>query len=924
MDTPGLLRTKLLIPPVRRGLVARPQLLHRLDQSLSRPLTLVSAPAGYGKTTLLSRWARQLAAPIAWFSLDEEDNDPVRFVTHLCAALEQADPALFKELAELVRPDRFGGLGAPGSLDAVQTALVNRLGSVPRPFVLVLDDLHLVSAHPVHRFLTFLLEHLPPQMHLVIASRADPPLPLARLRARDHLMEIRLAQLRFSLQETARFLSESMGLSLEEIDIDTLAARTEGWAAGLQMAASSIQARGDAHRFIAEFKGSNRYVLDYLVEEVFQRQPPGVQAFLLQTSILDRLTGALCDAVTEQGGGQAMLEMLERANLFIVPLDDEREWYRYHRLFADLLQKRLGESQSELASTLHCRASAWHERHGFPSQAVAHALAAGDFERGAQLIETVAEAMLLRSESVTLLRWLDALTEAQLHARPSLCAYHAWALLMGGSPLDVVETRLDSMTEDASILALPLRAWVSHYRGDVGGAIEQSERALQQLPGNQPFLRGLAALNLAAAYHTLGDSAASQRVMQEVAQASYDPGNAMIAVSALCYQAGLLRREGKLREARSLYQQALDLATDGGGDRAPIASQALTGLAEIARELNELDASERYALEGVALARRWAQAGALEAYITIARIRQARGDWDGVAQAIQAVREVADGFKATDLGHRMADMAEAWMQVLRAATSTGSGQPAAPRPEQGLEGPRRWAERNGLRGGIDPLALERADDLTVRHLRKYEYPVAARLWMAEGRPGDALALLESALPIAEEANRVGLVIQYEVLMALAAQSLGQGRRAMQSLERALALAEPEGLVRVFLDEGKPMARLLYEVASQRIQPEYVGRLLAAFPTGDQPSAVSHQSSAVRTHHSSPSTQHSLIEPLSERELEVLRLVAEGSSNEEIAQRLVLSLSTVKFHTSNIFGKLAVKNRTEAVARARGLGILPLA
>ncbi|MGI5837221.1 MAG: LuxR C-terminal-related transcriptional regulator [Chloroflexota bacterium] len=959
MSAPELLKVKLLIPPARRDLVERPKLFELLDQSLSGRLALVSAPAGYGKTTLLSGWARQLNIPVAWFSLDEGDNDPTRFIRHLCASLEVINPSIAGDLLDMIHMDRSGGQGSTASIEAFQAALLNRLQSIEHPFVVVLDDFHLISTRQIHLLVTFLLDHIPPQMHLVIASRADPALPLARLRAHGHLVEIRQSELRFTPDEAIALLNRVMGLNLDTSDVAALSSRTEGWIAGLRLAAASMQARTDVHRFIQEFKGSNRYILDYLVEEVLQRQPQEVQEFLLQTSILDRLTGPLCDAVVgcrraegNEGGergltqdaelrtqdqksstqhpastsgsrSQAMLEMLERANLFIVPLDDERKWYRYHRLFADLLRKQLAVIHPELAPDLHRRASTWYEQHGFAAEAIEHALTAKDFERAAQLIERIAETTLMRSETATLAKWLDALPETQVRARPSLSLYYAWVMLFGGSPLESIEARFAHVNGYPALLALPLQAWAASYRGNIAAAIELSKSALEQLPEHEVLLRGLAALNLAGAYHANGDAAASERVLQEAALDSRQTGNVMVAVSAVYYQAERCRREGDLRKARSLFQRALDLATEGNGDRLPIASQALVGLGEIAREWNELDIARQLALEAIALAERWAPVAVVEAHLTLARIGQAKGDWEGVREALQTMRQTVSGFKATDIGDRLVDLAEAWMQVAQYDPSLS--------PEQALDGPRRWADRCGLGGDVDPQALEKEGDINLRRMRKYQYPVVARLRIAEGRPGEALELLESALPIVEKLNRIGMIIEYQILIALAARALGQHAKAIQSLERALALAEPAGFVRIFVDEGKPMARLLYEAASQHIYPEYVGRLLAAFPAGRQQSAFSNQLSAItrkisepRTQNPELSTQNSLVEPLSERELEVLRLIAEGLSNEEIAQRLVVSLPTIKFHTSNIYGKLSVRNRTEAVAKARGRDILPLA
>ncbi|RPI26097.1 MAG: hypothetical protein EHM70_19385 [Chloroflexota bacterium] len=894
MATPvPLLETKLRIPPEAPVLITRPHLIEKLNEGLrlGRRATLISAPAGYGKTTLLSSWAHQCRRPVAWLSLDEDDSDPARFLAYLVASLGKID-MVSGSLAGIASLQPF-------STQAAVPALIHEIETAGREFVLMLDDYHLIQASPVHHALTYLLDHQPSNLHLVIATRADPPLPFARLRARGQLNELRQIDLRFTLDETTSFLNQAMKLGLDAGDVSLLASRTEGWIAGLRLAATSLQAHGETHRFIQNFRGSNRYVLDYLIEEVIQRQPANVQAFLLQTSILDRLSSPLCEAVVGQAGGQAMLETLERANLFIVPLDDERRWYRYHRLFADLLQKRLTETYPELVPALHNRASEWHEQNGLLAEAIDHALAAGQlqsgsddkFERAAQLIENIAETMLMRSEAITLLKWINALPEEHVRSRPCLSVYHACVLFLGGSSLDAIEARLKYVEGDSTPLTLPLMAFAAYFRNDLTRSIELSQRALAQLPAKEMFLRGLATWNLVNALHTSGDLMASQRVLQEATQAGYQPGNALLMVIAVCYRAEINRREGKLHRARLLFQQALDMATDKSGARLPIANQALVGLGEIAREWNELDLATQYVLEAIDLAGRWAQSGPLDAYMALALIRQAQEDWDGVHEILQKMRLLAIEFKVTDADDRLVDMVEAWMQI-----SEGS-----------LDGPRQWAERYGMSGPFDPSVLEQGDQATIRRFRKYEYPITARLWIADGRPADALALLEAVLPGVEEINRIGLAIEYEILIAIAAHALGQENKSLRAIERALTLAEPEGYVRIFLDVGKALAGILSMAISNRIRPGYARRLLAAIPNAS-PAAVK---------------PAGMVEQLSGRELEVLGLIAEGLSNEEIAQRLVLSLPTIKWHTSNIYGKLIVKNRTEAVARARILGLLPL-
>ena len=914
-----ILTTKLHIPSLQRNLVPRQRLLECLDRGLHRKLTLVSAPAGFGKTTLLGEWIQSLEAgdspsvKVAWISLDGGDNDPVRFFAYLTAALQRTDESIGQ-----AGGDAFE-LAGSWLQESHLVKLINQVAVLPRVFVLVLDDYHLITSQVIHDAVTFLVDHLAENMHLVLATRADPPLPLSRLRARGHLTELRQSDLCFTADEAAVFLNNVMGLGLSMEDVAALEARTEGWIAGLQMAALSLQGRGQdptrhaRSEFIQAFTGSHRFVLDYLVEEVLELQPTAIQEFLLKTSILERVTGPLCDAVAGSRGiraadapsgsltlripdSQSILEHLEAANLFIVPLDDERRWYRYHRLFADLLRKRLGRMSPELVPALHRRASAWHEQQGLMAEAIDHALAAEDYERAAYLIERAAEATLMRSELATFLRWIDLLPDEWVRTYPSLCVYHAWALLFSGHSLDTVESRLGILDGETDLLAgkvAPLRGLIAVFQGEMSRVAELSRRALEQLSEGDVFLRGFATWLLGVSRMLSGDWVTGRQALDEAARMSREAGNVMLAVMVMCNLAELCMKEGRLYKAATIYRQALDFAVDGQGERLPIAGGALMGLGELSREWNDLEAAERYLTEGIELSKRWADVGAIEGYLTLARVRQAQGDVKGAREAILVAQQLAVKFEATELDDILVASHEVHFWITQ-----GNLQPAM-----------RWFEEQGLTVDVALSELERIDDgisLFGRRRRTREYTALARLLIAQGRPDKALAVLASLLEIAERWGLCGYMITIQILNALAFHARGDIGQAMSALERALCFAEPGGYVRIFVDEGEPMARLLYRAAERGIAPEYAGRLLASFlalePAAQEPQAE-------------------MVEPLSERELEVLRLLAVGLSNPEIADELVIAVSTVRSHCKSIYGKLSVHRRWSAVQRAQELGLI---
>jgi LuxR family maltose regulon positive regulatory protein len=900
-----LLETKLHVPRWRRSLVARPRLSERLSRGAESALTLVSAPAGFGKTTLLAEWLAVAAGDgrsVAWLSLDQRDNDPALFWTYLVAALNTAAPEGGAGALSLLQPPE-----APGEAGLV--TLLNDLDAISSDVVLVLDDYHVIDARDVQDGMAFLLEHLPPQIHLVIASRTDPSLPLARLRGRGELAEIRAADLRFTPSEAAAYLNGAMGLVLTAADVAALEGRTEGWIAALQLAALSMQGREDTTAFIDGFAGDDRYIVDFLAEEVLQRQPEHVQHFLLQTSILDRLSGPLCDAVTGQDGGKAKLTALERGNLFLVPLDDRRRWYRYHQLFADVLHARLLDEKPEDVPDLHRRASAWYEQNDEPSEAIRHALAARDFERAADLVELAIPAMRRSRQEAAVLGWLKLLPDEVVRARPVLSVGFAGALLAGGE-FEGVEARLrdaerwlDGATgiqgsqapaaemvvvDDEEFRRLPAeielyRAAQALARGDGPETVRHARRALELSPADEHLGRASAAALMGLAFWANGDLEAGYSGYAECMAGLRRAGHIADTFGCAIALADIRRTQGRLGEAMRTYEQALQRAPQQGGSVLRGTADMYVGISEIHRERDDLPAATQQLLRSQELGEhtglpqnryRWR--------VAMARIREAEGDLGGALDLLNEAERLYVGDFFPNVRP---------VPALRARVRIARGELG-----EALD----WARERGL---------SVADDLS--YLREFEHITLARVLLtrytaegAERSVQEATRLLERLLRAAEEGRRTGSVIEILVLQALARQARGDVPAALASLRRALTLAEPEGYVRIFADEGPPMTSLLRAAAKLPIAPSYVRRLLAAVnKTGD----------------STPVTQ-GLIEPLSERELDVLRLLGTDLGGPEIARELVVSLNTVRTHTKNIYAKLGVNNRRAAVRRARELDL----
>jgi LuxR family maltose regulon positive regulatory protein len=898
-----LLATKLHVPRLQPGFVPRPRLVAALGEGLVRGRVLVCAPAGFGKTALLADWARGDGRPVAWLGLDGGDSDPARFWRYAVAALDRVRPGL---------AGRVGPL-PPGSVEGLVTALINELAADPGPdeVLLVLDDYHLVDSGPVHDSVAFLLENLPPGLRVVVSGRADPPLPLARLRARGQLAELRVADLRFTAEEAAALLGETAGPGLPAVAAEALAARTEGWAAGLQLAGLSLRGHADAAGFVAAFSGSHRFVLDYLADEVLVGQPGQVRAFLLETSVLERLSGELCDALTGQPGSQAMLEDIERAGLFLVPLDEVRGWWRYHHLFADLLRARLQAEQPGRVRALHRAAAAWCDEHDLHDDAVRHALAAGDAAWAARLVERNVETLLGRSEGATLRRWLSALPAESVRGRPRLCLAQAYGAAMGFQ-LEALEALLNDADRafavggdepyeapggrQASVLAnVPagialLRAVLARLRGDAALAADCNRQALAQLGEDDWLLRSFVRWNQAAADWQAGRLGPAERGLAEVLAERRAAGEFFAGFLAMrsCYDLGEVQRaQGNLDAALATYRQALEGA--GESSQTAHAGLAHVGLAQVLYERNELTAAFDHATRGVTLCRQLAFTTPLAAGLAmLARIRQAEGD---AAGALEAMGEAGQA--------GLSPPVIAMLNPVRARLLLAQGDVAAAA---------KWAEATGLSPDDEP-----------DYPREPEHLVLARVLLAQNDPGPALALLQRLLDAAASQGRAGSIIEIQALRALALAACGDHASALGALAEALTLARGPGHVRVFADEGAPMRALLTQLAAARpgrqhaagrIDPGYLAALLRACQ------------GVVPPPRRAAAAAPGLLEPLTDRELEVLRLLAAGKSNQRIARDLVVALDTVKKHVTHVLGKLGAANRTEAAARARQLGLIP--
>jgi LuxR family maltose regulon positive regulatory protein len=855
-----LLATKFCIPTQRMGIIPRMRLVERLEAGLrqgegfGRQLTLISAPAGYGKTTLAIKWLQISKLPVGWLSLDESDNDPRRFITYLIAAMKQINENIGQAASAMLQSPQ------PPSSELLLTALVNEISCIPQSFVLVLDDYHVIHTPAIHNELAFLLEHQPTNLHLVITTREDPLLPIPRLRAQGQVLEIRQDDLRFTESEAALFLKSVMGLKLAPAEINALERRTEGWIAGLQLAALSMQGREDLSEFIRTFTGSSRFILDYLIEEVFKRQSLAVRDFLLKTSILERLSGSLCDAVAGETSSHGILESLEQANLFIVPLDQSRGWYRYHRLFAELLRHRL-RVHGIKEQDLHQRASLWFEENDFIEEAVQHALAARDWERSANLIGMVADEMLKRGEMLTLIGWYQALPKQMLDADLKLCFSYCWPLLLAGQ-LEIAAPLLERVEHTAENVPpeflgeiFAAQAYLALGQGAHARMVEKSQQALALLPRSSLSSRGVVALNLGLAYWHMGQMQAAEEVLGEALHAAQSTENHYATLTAIIFQGRVCAVRGKLHQASKFFERAIQT-----GGEMPINTLAHLDLSSLYYEWNELDKSEEHLKKAILiLAACW---------IMNACLCSAQGDYAGTQAALDKAWALVNSGNASEATAARLDVAQVRLQLALGKPTT------------------KWDQK--LTEQVDSHSFYRFLGVTK----------------ARTLPAAQVGPYLDALSQAAQANDwVYGLIAVRTLQAVTADTQDE---AFEFLTDALHKAKDGGFFRSFVEAGDNLIPLLWEAIQRGVTPDYAARILAAMAENVD---------------ITPSGQGYLVEPLSEREIEVLRLVTSGMSNREIARQLFISPGTAKTHVHNLCGKLGVRNRTEAAMKAKELKLV---
>jgi len=888
--TPQILTTKLFIPSPEPNRVSRQRLLAQLQSWSTSKLTLISAPAGYGKTSLLSEWINQREIPFGWISLDQHDNDLKRFLAYIIASLQSIDIELGEPILNLYQSHQSD----PPT--TILIPLINQIAASDRRFALVLDDYHLIQSQEIHEALIYLLDNLPQKMHLVISTRIDPPFRLSQLRARGELCEIRSQDLRFTIEEAVRFLNHSMKLGLSPSDVITLTGKTEGWIAGLQLAAISLQKHPDKHNFVTAFAGDDRYIADYLLDEALHHQAPHIQTFLLQTSILDRLCVPLCDAVTSKNDSQVILSEIERANLFLVPMDNQRNWYRYHHLFANLLNKRLQQTQPREIPDLQLKASIWYEKNGLLPDALNHALATNDVERIAQLTEEMAVDKMDYGELNVFLAWLDHLPEITFLQHPWLLVARTWVLFNTGK-YEAVEVNL---VEIEQILVkegfskdlvrriqghvAAIRCYLAELREDAASAMRQAEDSLALLPDKDIKLRSFVAIRWANCLAWYCDFDKAITAYEQVGEAGKLVGDGHLAITALSEMAAVQMVSGKLHQAVETItdiKNYAEMLAQKDGRRLPAMGGLYRHLSHIKHERNELSESGYYAREAVNICQQWGEKEALIfSLFSLVRSQVAQGEYEKANQTLSQVMQIAS---------QISPFALEKFRIYSLYYKLRQGK---------IEEAEIWSR--DLEFPIDvPFS---ADVL-------FAYANLSRVLIAKGRYSQALKIITALLKWVIDVGASFYTIRFNVMRAEILQNLNRPDDAMKAMEDALSLASPQGYVRSFLDEGEPAAQLLYLAAQKGIYPEYCLKLLDEY------------SKQIPTMYYAPDATGGLVEPLSDREIEVLINISQGLTNQAIAQQLVLSLHTVKSHARNIYSKLGVKNRTEAIARARLLGLL---
>jgi LuxR family maltose regulon positive regulatory protein len=887
-----LLTTKLFVPATRVELVDRPRLKAILSNAVGKCLTLISAPAGYGKTTLVSSWLREAGIPCAWLSLEDSDNDPVRFLQYLLTAIHEVVPTVHADLLEMVDGTQLA------SFQAIVGILINEIAGQSRRFVLVMDDFHLIQDQTILDTVSFLLDHLPAQqMHLVLITRTDPPLPVSRIRMRNQSVEIRAEQLRFTQDEATEFINRLMGFSLSDEEISAMCTRTEGWIAGLQLASLSMQECSDIPSFVTAFSGSHHYIVDYLAEEVLKCQEEQTRAFLLQTSILTRMCASLCESLfcIEPGmqpvDGQTMLEYLHQKNLFIIPLDEERQWYRYHHLFAEALKRRLEHKYHDLLPDLYRSASAWYEDNGLIGEAIQFALNAGDQERAAQLVEQNGCYLLMSGELITLLKWMDAV-EPYFQARPWLVIQKGWALTMARrmepaeQAFKMAEQLVSTLVPSADVSSMigtisAGRAYWADIQGNLPEAARLAQQALEYLPDTDPLSQSMRSVAMGSLANTLvasGDLDQARQIYDRAVEFGKAANNVEMIINTNCDICGILFEQGKLKQAEHLLREILPMTVRADGQRLPLSGRVFSGLSRVYYEWNQLEQAAYYARLCLEVNQQWGdQEQQAISTIILAKLAQVNGDLEKASALMNSADQIRKDHRLY-LGTAL--RIEAAFD--RFQLSVGN-----------LDG----VSRQLLAAGIQPSG-------EINFQNEIRYIILVRWLLARGNFDHALGLVQRLLQSARESKRIARVIELLILQSMAYLGKKDGISAENSMVLALSHAQQEGYRRVFIDEGEGVRKLLFMLKSSSEVSQYVNELLDAF---ELPSGVMQPSSQL------------LIEPLSDREIEVLKLIEAGLSNQEIGSRLFISMGTVKRHISNIYSKLEVKNRAQAISRGRELG-----
>ena len=885
MDHP-LLLLKFYTPQLKSNLVLRPRLYNLLNEGLEKKLIILSAPAGFGKSTLLGDWLREAPYPHTWLSLDEDDNDYARFLKYFVTAFQQLDPTIDNTVLDLLYSPQ------PMLQSAALTALINQIDTIKTNAIVVLDDYHLINNQRIHQSIEYLLNYLPRNLHLVISTRADPPFAYSLLRAQGELVEIRMNHLKFTDEETKVFIHTEIGQRISDQVISELTKRTEGWISGLQMASLSLRGKENTEDFVRSFSGSHKYILDYLFEEVLQQQPEDLQNFLLFTSILDRLSGPLCDEILGRKDSQAVLEELERGNLFLVPLDDERIWYRYHQLFKDLLNHHLTLDHVEKIPDLYQKASLWHEKAGWHTLAIDYSIEAGDFTRALDLIVREAENTLIRSEVNTYQKWVSKLPDDLLEANPKIDFLNLWSQILRGVDLGIEALNFKHLDQDSGLIGriFALQAFIQVSKGDFSLAGEFAEKALEELDQGDDYFRGMATW-IMGVYHALQQDVQSALAMLEQLSSSLDlEYYPMLNVLLLSQIAHVHARLGNFSQAEAIYEQALNSARDRQGNLIPIAGEALMGYGDLLREQNKLDQATDMIMDGIELTYQWRKAAAIEGYLFLARVNQLQNNFASANAALEKAMKLAVEYDAIELDDRMVAMWQARLWCFEGKA-------------QLVE---RWIQQLSLQDTVESFILGGVFNLE-NYLQAREHMVLARYDLLTQRYDQALSLTDQLLAVFEEYGRLDLLIELSLLRCTIYHRTRQSEKALSALGKAIDLGERGGFLGLFLEGGSELKELI-RLYSQNVPATlYAQQLLEAFE----------EKTMVAEKISQP-----LLEPLSDRELDVLKYLPGNLTTPEIADEMMISMNTVRTHIKSIYQKFSVHKRSQAVQKAKELNLIP--